>query len=362
MQTMYPGMVNSPQTELASAIDDSQTTIPLLDATVLPAAPNLATIGTGEDAETVLYEGVDGNDLTDVTRGFQGAAKAWNAGTKVARNFTAYDYDALRENVEDHAAATTGVHGATSAATPNRIVMRDANGRAKVSAPSASDDIARKAEVDAAQQAAINYAKQYGLGTNTPLVSDLNSLSVSSDTGFYSVGPSTLNKPSGVVDAAVIHIGRDYRPSQLLMDHGNNKLYYRNYVSSGWRDWDVIQFGQAEYDLPLAAGMVNLKTVLSSHDCKIYRVGNLAILVFALTKSTGNFSSSETIATLPSGLRPPVDMTILGRMIYVTNPTNTGGTYLGACEVNVVINGNVVVYPADLQGNRVMGTVAYTIT
>lgn len=48
-----------------------------------------------------------------------------------------------------HADATSGVHGATSAATPSTIIIRDAAGRAKVAAPSASDDIARKADVDA---------------------------------------------------------------------------------------------------------------------------------------------------------------------------------------------------------------------
>ena len=59
----------------------------------------------------------------------------------------------LKDNesaIANHTAATTGVHGATSAATPNTIVQRDANGRFKAAAPSASDDVARKAEVDAA--------------------------------------------------------------------------------------------------------------------------------------------------------------------------------------------------------------------
>ena len=145
---MYPGMPNSPQTELAQAIDDQTTTIPLVDASKLPPAPNLATIGVGEDAETILYTGKSGNNLTGVTRGFQGAAKAWVQGTKVARNFTAYDYDALRENLEDHAAATTSVHGATSAATPNTIVQRDSAGRFKAAVPVAADDVARKEDVD----------------------------------------------------------------------------------------------------------------------------------------------------------------------------------------------------------------------
>jgi len=40
----------------------------------------------------------DGNKLT-VIRGFQGAAKAWEAGTTISRNFTAYDHDAFAANI-----------------------------------------------------------------------------------------------------------------------------------------------------------------------------------------------------------------------------------------------------------------------
>lgn len=43
----------------------------------------------------------------------------------------------------------TAEHGATSAATANRIILRDGSGRAKVGAPAAADDIARKDTVDA---------------------------------------------------------------------------------------------------------------------------------------------------------------------------------------------------------------------
>lgn len=43
----------------------------------------------------------------------------------------------------------TNAHSATSAATANRMMMRDANSRAKVAAPAAADDIARKDTVDA---------------------------------------------------------------------------------------------------------------------------------------------------------------------------------------------------------------------
>jgi hypothetical protein len=49
----------------------------------------------------------------------------------------------LQADLTSHTGATSA-HSATSAATANRIMMRDSAGRAKVAAPSAADDIARK--------------------------------------------------------------------------------------------------------------------------------------------------------------------------------------------------------------------------
>ncbi|ETT33267.1 hypothetical protein [Paenibacillus sp. FSL R5-808] len=99
MKTMYPAQVNSPGTELAGAIDAAQDTIQVADGSVLPDGPNLLTIGTDEAAETILYTGKTGDELTGVTRGFQGTAQSWAAGTKVARYFTAYDHDATVSNI-----------------------------------------------------------------------------------------------------------------------------------------------------------------------------------------------------------------------------------------------------------------------
>ena len=67
----------------------------------------------------------------------------------------------LRTDLDTHTAATAGVHGATSAATANRLVIRDASGRAKFAAPSASDDAARKQEVDAVQTTLTNHIADY---------------------------------------------------------------------------------------------------------------------------------------------------------------------------------------------------------
>ena len=57
---------------------------------------------------------------------------------------------ALNQTVTSHK-AESAAHGAVSTATANKIIIRDVNGRAKVAAPSASDDIARKDTIDAVQ-------------------------------------------------------------------------------------------------------------------------------------------------------------------------------------------------------------------
>ncbi len=90
-----------------------------------------------------------------------------NAGTSAATASTVMERDASgRTKTADPAAdtdvdtqgarntsigthnAVTNPHSATSAATADRIMLRDAAGRAKVAAPAASDDIARLDSVD----------------------------------------------------------------------------------------------------------------------------------------------------------------------------------------------------------------------
>lgn len=95
MSTLYPAIPNSPVAKLTSPITNADVTITVDDATKLPDAPNLATLGSGESNETILYTGKDGNNLTGITRGLEGVAQSWDAGTPIARLFTAYDYNTL---------------------------------------------------------------------------------------------------------------------------------------------------------------------------------------------------------------------------------------------------------------------------
>lgn len=63
------------------------------------------------------------------------------------------NYSAIKTELDAHDAhvAAQTAHGSTPEATAGKIMQRDSAGRAKVAAPSASDDVARKAEVDVVQ-------------------------------------------------------------------------------------------------------------------------------------------------------------------------------------------------------------------
>ena len=102
LSTMYPAKANSPQTELAADITAADTSMTVLDATVLPAAPNLCTLGDDENAEVVSYTTITGNVVSGLVRGQSGTvASVWPAGTAVARDFTSYDHDTFIGNIND---------------------------------------------------------------------------------------------------------------------------------------------------------------------------------------------------------------------------------------------------------------------
>jgi len=98
---MYKGMAFSPQTKITAAIGAADTNIPVESASLLPDAPNVAVIGTDIEGETIIYSGKTSSALTGCIRGAEGAAKAWEADTAVARNFTNLDYQALINNICD---------------------------------------------------------------------------------------------------------------------------------------------------------------------------------------------------------------------------------------------------------------------
>lgn len=102
ISTMYTAMPGSPKTELSADITADATSMTVADGNALPAAPNIAVIGDESNAEVVIYNAKSGNTLSGLIRGSGGTtASAWTTGTSVARNYTSFDHNRFKENIED---------------------------------------------------------------------------------------------------------------------------------------------------------------------------------------------------------------------------------------------------------------------
>ena len=101
LKTMYPAQPNTPETTLAGALTTSDTSVTVLDGSILPDAPNILTIGADTTtAETVLMTAKAGNVLT-IERGYDGTTpRSWTKGDIIGRYFTAADQTAVQENIK----------------------------------------------------------------------------------------------------------------------------------------------------------------------------------------------------------------------------------------------------------------------
>ena len=100
LQTMYPGVANSPDTFLKEDLAKDATVMYLSDGSVLGKLPTLAVIGGGADAETVLVTSTCSDGGFTIQRGVEGEQKAWKKADLVARNWTNKDYEAIRANIK----------------------------------------------------------------------------------------------------------------------------------------------------------------------------------------------------------------------------------------------------------------------
>lgn len=99
LDTMYQNIPFSKNTRLVNSIISSDNTLTVEDASVFPNAPNYATIGTDENAETIFYNSISSNELQNVERGKEGTAKSWSAGEIISRNFSNVDVVAFSNNI-----------------------------------------------------------------------------------------------------------------------------------------------------------------------------------------------------------------------------------------------------------------------
>ena len=100
LNKMYDGVVNSPETYLTQNLAADATVIYVADSSVFGSLPNLAVIGTDQNAETILIKSKRSDGGLEVQRAVEGPAKRWEKTTAIARNFTNYDYQQIKDNIE----------------------------------------------------------------------------------------------------------------------------------------------------------------------------------------------------------------------------------------------------------------------
>jgi len=136
--------------------------------------------------------------------------------------------------------AIKAVNAATSAVMANTHIKRDSAGRAKVAAPSASDDIARKAEIDALS----NTTSGFVFGNAETATVMFNSTGVDSITksGFYYVLTNTTNLPLAANSYVIhnnIHNGATHAVQYCVPNH-TDRIFFRRKINSVWQPWVEI--------------------------------------------------------------------------------------------------------------------------
>jgi hypothetical protein len=143
------------------------------------------------------------------------------------------------------AADKAALNAATNAATASTLVKRDSAGRMKATAPAASDDVARKAETDAAviQANTISVVNPVA-GREAYLLTAQNWNAVTSG-GFYR-GETMINNPPFTmfsvpwVYGTVIKHDNDWI-FQTVTNFENTETYQRIKASGIWSPWKLVR-------------------------------------------------------------------------------------------------------------------------
>jgi hypothetical protein len=157
--TLTNPIAYSPITTLAAGFAAGATSLTVVEHAVFPDAPFYAVLTHSSNVnfqsndpdhyETILVETKNTVTLSDITRVIETKPDSPMYNSGLGGTWLEHDYIACFWTAQAYKDFKAILDGATSAATASKLMVRDADGRARVAAPSDNTDIARKLEVDA---------------------------------------------------------------------------------------------------------------------------------------------------------------------------------------------------------------------
>lgn len=196
----------------------------------------------------------------------------------------------------------------TDAATPNTIVRRDANGRAKVAAPAADGDIVNKITMDTniATALASAIAADKVFISRTPASDAPSTYAVGLTIGYndatddgYPIGYATIRTFK-------------YSDVRVIQEIGNSSTsaatMYRRYAngSSAWHPWFRISEVSGSWYSGWASVQTNILTASVTGAYAEYKREGAFVIASGLVGKTGGWSTSANTLCMyfPSGWRP----------------------------------------------------------
>lgn len=212
---------------------------------------------------------------------------------------------------------------ATNTAAVNTMIKRDANGRAKVAAPSANDDIARKAEVDAAQATAISTAASDATGKSNTVQANLDShagdtvkhITAAERTNWNAKATTSIattsanglmssidkSKLDGIAAGANNYVHPATHSPGVITQDANNR-FVTDTEKAAWNAKETVTGSQSKADAAQAAAAIDATSKVNAH------AGDAVMHITAAERAAWNAKAPTTVATISTnGLMSSTD-------------------------------------------------------